>query len=286
MVKRRLTTVVTLAITVRTWVRRPIWLNKCCGAGSALIADSRTGRGRAIWHARFPILSTPVRIRRTDTRSSVTSLQTARGIRGRRSHGAGVYGPRDCCAFHSGKGGAFQGAPGGSGCAGWRMGGERNMAIRPHSGRRDGRAAPTPRRIAGLKRVLVEASARAGATLGRVVLIGRVASFWALSRTFGGRGLVGGGIGADSRYEGGDGGCQWVAVHRRPASQLLGVIRRQRRQLARPPGARRGGVRDRVGRSDLPQVAVSRRGSALCREALGEGLRERHWAIQGPGWRP
>ena len=45
------------------------------------------------------------------------------------------------------------------------------MAIRPHSGRRDGRAAPTARRIAGLKRVLVEASARAGATLGRVVLV-------------------------------------------------------------------------------------------------------------------
>ena len=92
---------------------------------------------------------------------------------------------------------------------------------------------------------------------------------------------MGGLVGADSRYEGGDGGCQWVAVHRRPASQLLGVIRRQRRQLARPPGARRGGVRDRVGRSDLPQVTVSRRGSALCREALGEGLRERHWDDPG-----
>ena len=45
------------------------------------------------------------------------------------------------------------------------------MAIRPHSGRRDGRGAPTPRRIGGLKRILVEASARAGATLGRVVLV-------------------------------------------------------------------------------------------------------------------
>ena len=46
------------------------------------------------------------------------------------------------------------------------------MAIRPHSGRRDGRAALTPRRNGGLKRVLAETSARAsGRRMGRVVLV-------------------------------------------------------------------------------------------------------------------